>query len=146
MNITESVVKEKQGTSLGRACCGKRCTQGKVDDQWQSVKLVNTEFKDWNCMVDWYFLHIDQTLQQVFHHQTCQALRGNKRGALGYLSDSEILLSELSRLLEQTSVPPIICPNQRCGCGMCVPKARDYPDFKVMWEDLTNVPIQEIHP
>jgi hypothetical protein len=47
-------------------------------------------------------------------------------------------------LMLEKPVAPIVCPNQRCGCGMCVPKARDMSDFKVMWAQLTSVPIQEI--
>ena len=93
-------------------------------------------------MVDWFFLHIDQHTGLVYHHQTCQALHNHSRGALGHLVEREQMLSDLRTRLENPS--PIICPNQRCGCGMCVPKARDAEVFKILWKDLTDVPTQEI--
>ena len=103
----------------------------------KEVKLVNTNFKDWSCTVDWYFLHIDQHTGSVYHHQTCQALHDGKRGAIGYLSDSDKLLTELStRLLNPQ---PIICPNQKCGCGMCVPKAESKEDFNDMWKSIVRI-------
>ncbi len=143
MNITAEIAEAKKGNKVGRTCCGGRCLTAKVDNEWQPVKLVNTEFKDWNCMVDWYFLHIDQEVGEVYHHQTCQALRGGKRGAIGKLADKAVLLDNLRQLLEQPSIMPVVCPNQRCGCGMCVPKAKYFEDFEQMWNNLTDVPVRE---
>ena len=134
MGLDRKANETQQGTSIGRGCCGKRCIEGKVDNEWQSVKLVNTEFKGWNCTVDWYFLHIDQHTGQVYHHQTCQALPGGRRGALGNLSESAQLIHQLKDRLIKPS--PIVCPNLRCGCGMCVPKAQDINDFNLIWNDL----------
>lgn len=131
------------GSKMGRSCCGGRCTQGKVNGEWQTVNFINTEFENWYCMVDWYFLHIDQELGTVTHHQTCQALRGKKQGMIGYLKDSDTLLSNLENMLSKP-VEPIICPNARCGCGMCVPKAQGLEDFRELWSIRANVPIQEI--
>jgi MoaA/NifB/PqqE/SkfB family radical SAM enzyme len=125
---------ENEGNTLGRTCCGGRCLQGKVDGEWQSIKLINTEFKDWKCMVDWYFLHIDQATKLVYHHQTCQATH-NGRGPLGSVADKDILIDELrQRMINPT---PIICPNNRCGCGMCVPKAKEDSDFNQIWKSYT---------
>jgi hypothetical protein len=84
-------------------------------------------------MVDWYFLHIDQHTGLVYHHQTCQALHDKKRGAIGSLSDSDQILNDLEVRLKNPV--PIICPNQRCGCGMCVPKADNLNDFNVFWKN-----------
>lgn len=142
MNLTPEIVEAKLGNKLGRECCGRRCLVGKVDNEWQPVKLVNTEFENWYCMVDWYFLCIDQEKKEIFHHQTCQALRGKKRGTLGSLDDKDKLLAELEERLSNP-VEPIICPMPRCGCGMCVPKARDLDDFKKIWYAKTDVPILE---
>lgn len=127
----------KEGTQLGRACCGGRCITGKVDDQWQDVKLVNTNFKDWHCMVDWYFLHVDQHTGLIYHHQTCQALHDGKRGPIGHLDDSEKILKDLSTRL--STPQSIICPNQKCGCGMCVPKAQDFSEFKKIADSVTDL-------
>ena len=134
MGLKGSVEEIRQGTQLGRACCGGRCLQGKVEGEWQEVKLVNTEFKDWHCMVDWYFLHIEQYTGSVYHHQTCQALPDKKRGAIGNLKDSEQLLVELEERLKNPK--PIICPNLRCGCGMCIPKAKSKEDFDQLWSSI----------
>lgn len=143
MGITAEIAEARKGNAVGRTCCGGRCLSGKVDGEWQPVKLVNTEFKDWYCMVDWYFLHIDQEVGEVYYHQTCQALRNKQKGAIGKLSDKAQLIQNLKTLLEQPSIDPIVCPNRRCGCGMCVPKAQGMKDFKVIWASLTDAPIQE---
>lgn len=132
LGITQTTHTASEGTQLGRSCCGGRCLTAKVDSQWQPVKLINTEFKGWSCMVDWYFMHIDQGLGTVYHHQTCQALHNGQRGPVGYLKDSEKLLLELQDRLANPK--PIICPNQRCGCGMCIPKAETQEDFAVLWK------------
>lgn len=131
LGIEDQTDGRSQGTELGRGCCGGRCLKGKVNDQWQDINIVDTNFKDWYCMVDWYFLHVDQHTKLVYHHQTCQALHNKQRGALGTLDDSTTLLQDLKKRLENPT--PIICPNQRCGCGMCVPKAKNQEDFNDIW-------------
>lgn len=125
-----------EGTALGRACCGGRCLTGKVDGVWQPVKLVNTEFKNWSCMVDWFFMHIDQHTGLVYHHQTCKALHGKKRGAIGSIDDADRMLEELKGRLNADVIEHIVCPNQRCGCGMCIPKARGPEDFDAIWKAI----------
>jgi len=132
----------QEGTNVGRACCGGRCTQGLVNEKWQDVKLVNTFFKDWYCMINWFFLHIDQQSGNIFHHQTCKATFEGI-GPIGHISDPTSLLKKTYDLLSQESIKPIVCPNQRCGCGMCAPKAKNLTDFKVLWNNSVNVPIQE---
>jgi MoaA/NifB/PqqE/SkfB family radical SAM enzyme len=115
----------KQGTKLGRNCCGGRCVQGKVNNQWQEVKLVDTNFKDWYCSVNKYFLHIDHETETVYHHQTCQAKFDNQRGSIGSLKDTASILD----YVKQNKNNIIVCPNQRCGCGMCVPKSKEYDEY-----------------
>lgn len=124
------------GQSLGRSCCGGRCLQGKVDGEWKDVGLINTEFKNWQCMVDWYFLHIDQHTGLIHHHQTCKALHDNQRGSLGSINESEKLIQELKLRLKNPV--PIVCPNDRCGCGMCVPKAKNKEDFDILWNSVVR--------
>jgi MoaA/NifB/PqqE/SkfB family radical SAM enzyme len=137
--IKNAPSESSEGTNLGRACCGGRCLTGKVDGQWQPIKLVNTEFKDWSCMVDWYFLHIDQHTGLVYHHQTCQATHTGNRGAIGNIAESHQMLAELDEQFKNPTA--IVCPNQRCGCGMCIPKARDQKDFVRMWNELTDLSL-----
>jgi hypothetical protein len=124
-----------EGNQIGRACCGGRCLEGKVDGEWQTIKLVNTNFEKWNCLVDWYFLYVDQETNLVYHHQTCQALYDEKRGPIGNLDDSAQLLEDLKlRLGDKDKF--IVCPNKRCGCGMCIPKAKDFNDFIKIKESI----------
>jgi hypothetical protein len=82
-------------------------------------------------MVDWYFLHIDQHTGNVYHHQTCQALHNGGKGPVGNLTDTEKMINELRSRIANPS--PIICPNQRCGCGMCIPKAQTEEDYKILF-------------
>lgn len=117
-----------QGNQIGRACCGGRCVEAKVEGDWQPIKLINTNFENWNCLVDWYFLYVDQETNLVYHHQSCRALYDGQKGPIGNLDDSSKLLDDLKLRLEDKD-KFIVCPNKRCGCGMCVPKAKDYKDF-----------------
>ena len=130
-----------EGTNVGRACCGGRCTEGLVNNEWQEVKLVNNWFKDWYCTVNWYFLHIDQMSGNVYHHQTCQATFDG-RGPIGTLNNSALILNQVKDMLSKP-VKPIVCPNQRCGCGMCVPKAKELSDFKQLWKATTVLALSE---
>lgn len=139
MNFKGTAQQIREGMQLGRACCGSRCLSGKVEEKWQDVKLVDTNFKDWHCMVDWYFLHIDQHTGLIYHHQTCQALLDKKRGSLGHVSDRVSLLENLKNRLNQNIVEHIVCPNNRCGCGMCVPKAKEFSDFEMIAESVTDL-------
>lgn len=125
-----------EGNQLGRKCCCNLSMEGKVDGDWQPVKFINTNFENWYCSVDWFFLYIDQDMDEVYHHQTCKALYDKTRGAVGRLSESQRLVDELKLRLSQPEIKPIICPNPRCGCGMCVPKARDEQDFKTIMTDI----------
>ena len=140
MGETRKASVATEGTNIGRTCCGGRCTQGKVDGEWQEVKLVNNWFKDWYCTVNWYFLHIDQHGGNVFHHQTCQATHTG-RGPIGTLSNTQLILDNVSAMLSQPTIAPIVCPNQRCGCGMCVPKAKGFDDFKQLWTATTTLQL-----
>lgn len=120
----------KDGTDIGRTCCGNRCLEGCVDGQWQPINLIKTEFENWYCSVNKYFLHIDNETKLVYHHQTCQALYDKKRGAVGSLDNIEQMLDEARINLKQDKI--IVCPNKRCGCGMCVPKSKDLEVFNAI--------------
>lgn len=134
MSATNESCSYKSGDELGRSCCGGRCISGLVNNSWQDVNLIDTHFKDWFCTIDWYFLHIEQHTGLVYHHQTCQALHDNKRGSLGHLSQSKKLLDDLSK--KMLTPKPIVCPNNICGCGMCVPKAESASVFQELWNNI----------
>ena len=125
MNSPVLSAEKREGTELGRNCCGGRCMEGKVDNVWQPINLIDTNFKDWYCSVNKYFLHIDNETELVYHHQTCQAKFEKGRGSIGSLKDTESIYS----YVEQNKDNTIICPNSRCGCGMCVPKAQDKNEY-----------------
>lgn len=116
------------GDEFGRGCCGGRCIEGLVDNVWQPISIVDTYFKDWYCSVNWYFLHIEQHSGLVYHHQTCQAKFGGEKGPIGELSNTQQILNTAFKNINQNKI--IVCPNDRCGCGMCVPKAKSIDVFK----------------
>lgn len=132
--ITDKPKSTETGTNVGRQCCGSRTLCGKVDNSWQPVNVINTEFKGWSCSVDYYFLHIDQETEEIYHHQTCKAKHGNTVGPIGSLSDTESVLNDLRNRLIVNE--PIICPNNRCGCGMCVPKAQTLEEYKEIFNEV----------
>lgn len=113
------------GPKDSRGCCGGRCIEGKINGEWKKVSFINTNFKDWYCSVDKYFLHIEQHTGNVYHHQTCQALHNGQRGPIGNLKDTDKILM----YKKENKNKIIVCPNERCGCGMCVPKSKNLEDF-----------------
>lgn len=138
VGITQQPSCNVEGNQIGRACCGKRSLEGKVDGEWQSIKFINTNFKNWHCMVDRFFLYIDQETKQVYHHQTCKALHDQKTGSLGSLDDADQLIEDLKDRLAKDIT--IICPNNRCGCGMCVPKSQSIEDFNELKQRILVTP------
>ena len=116
---------EKQlGATIGRPCCGSRtmCLSSQGVDR-KSKFVDYREFKGWFCSVNWFFLHIEQQTDSVFHHQTCQARFDKTRGPIGKLSDGDKILEELENHLKNETMPTIVCPKQTCGCGLCAPKS-----------------------
>lgn len=123
---TDIVEKIAEGYELPRGCCGARSIQGSCNGCWQNVEAVNTNFKDWYCAVNRYFLHIDQHTEKVYHHQTCQTSFSGRKGPIGRLSNPDGILNYAYENRDRI----IRCPHNRCGCGMCVPKARSLGVFQ----------------
>jgi MoaA/NifB/PqqE/SkfB family radical SAM enzyme len=116
----------KIGIDEGRPCCGSRvmCTVNKK--KRELTRFINrTNFKDWYCSVNWFFLHIQQEAQLVFHHQSCQARFDHRRGPIGPLRKSDKIIADLKQKLETGTLDLIKCPNTFCGCGICTPKSSD---------------------
>ena len=112
------------GLKIGRPCCGSRTMCLSNNGEERKSKFVDfREFKGWHCSVNWFFMHIEQQTDSVFHHQTCQAQFGQTRGPIGKLSKGDKILAELKERLESGKMPTIICPKHTCGCGLCAPKA-----------------------
>lgn len=113
------------GSSIGRPCCGMREMCLSNGDQSRKSTFVDfREFKGWHCSVNWFFLHIEQQTDQVFHHQTCQARFDGTRGSIGKLSEGKTIIKNLKRDILNNSMPVIVCPKQTCGCGLCAPKSK----------------------
>jgi hypothetical protein len=80
-------------------------------------------------------MHIEEHTRNVYHHQTCQATFTG-RGTIGSLDNIELLLKNTENYLKNPK--PITCPNNRCGCGMCVPKAQKFIDYIPILNNLTQ--------
>ena len=126
--------KKELALKIGRPCCGSRTmclsTSCEPDSDRKSKFVDFREFKGWHCSVNWFFMHIEQQTDSVFHHQTCQAQFGGTRGPIGKLSEGDKILAELKARLESESMPTIICPKQTCGCGLCAPKSSNKESYQ----------------
>lgn len=110
---------------IGRPCCGGRSMQVTDNSGTQVVKfLKNRQFENWHCSVNWFFLHLEQQNDLVYHHQTCQATFDG-RGPIGKISEGDKIVERLEQQLNSGDMPIIVCPNTFCGCGLCTPKSND---------------------
>jgi MoaA/NifB/PqqE/SkfB family radical SAM enzyme len=115
---------------LHRPCCGGRSFKICNGDTEEITKSVNyRNFKGWSCAVNWYFLHIDQQNELIYHHQTCQAKLDSTRGSIGKTSEWESVITDLRDRLVSKQMPIIQCPNDLCGCGLCIPKSKERHDL-----------------
>jgi MoaA/NifB/PqqE/SkfB family radical SAM enzyme len=121
---------------MGRGCCGNIDLDVKTDGNWDKTRfLSNTNFKGWKCLVNWYFLHIEQENDLIYHHQTCRTNLDSEVGPIGTISEREKLLDRLRKeMYINKGLPYITCPNDHCGCGICAPKAKNMDDAVVIWK------------
>ena len=118
------------GNNIGRPCCGSRDMMlYNGTDSRRSNFVDFREFKGWNCSVNWFFLHLEQQTDSIYHHQTCQARFDGTRGPIGKISEGHKLIEELKVKLESGTMPTIVCPKQTCGCGLCAPKSMNQDRF-----------------
>lgn len=123
--------KKELGLKIGRPCCGSRTMCLSKDGEERKSKFVDfREFKGWYCSVNWFFMHIEQQTDSVFHHQTCQAQFGGTRGPIGNLSEGDKILADLEEKLKSETMPTIVCPKHTCGCGLCAPKSMHKENYK----------------
>jgi hypothetical protein len=135
--------KKELALKIGRPCCGSRTmclsTSCETDSERKSKFVDFREFKGWHCSVNWFFMHIEQQTDSVFHHQTCQAQFGGTRGPIGKLSEGDKILANLKAQLESESMPTVICPKHTCGCGLCAPKSKYKESYqKVLFNHVDN--------
>lgn len=136
---------------MGRMCCGGRCmTVGNSGEQKDVMFIEQSDFYDWNCMINWFFLHIEEDNDAVYHHQTCRAkfedappvknphkyFKDKTRvGMICNLSSTDEYLSWLeNKIKNEGRLPTMVCPNRHCGCGICVPKAKN----KAVFDDIKS--------
>lgn len=134
---SDTASKTKHGSAAGRACCGGRNfkeifdnPEGTFDNEWLSrqpdqKRLEWRRFKGWSCLVNLFFLHIQQEEKQVFYHQTCQAREDGTRGPIGSTDQVEELISFLESKFKKNNFQPVLCPNEICNCGLCITKSKD---------------------
>ena len=116
---------KKLGASIGRPCCGARTMCLSAGDKSRESTFVDfRDFKGWHCSVNWFFLHLEQQTDSVFHHQTCQARFDGTRGPIGKISEGYKIIKDLKDKIKNKSMPTIICPKQTCSCGLCAPKSK----------------------
>ena len=153
---TVKLKKDVEGVArkMGRMCCGGRCMTVKSDDgnaERDTMFIEQSNFEGWNCMVNWFFLHIEEDRDAVYHHQTCRAkipgaptfdfpklaaypkLLQENTGPICTISDGDRYIDWLEKRFEK-DIPTMVCPNKHCGCGICVPKARTDADFDSLVE------------
>ena len=124
---------KKAGYAIGRPCCGSRemCLSANGDDR-KSTFVDFRNFKGWHCSVNWFFLHLEQQTDTVWHHQTCQARFDQTRGPIGKISEGKKIIADLKQKLETKTMPTVICPKHTCGCGLCAPKSA----YKDRYQDV----------
>ena len=116
------------GQSIGRPCCGGRKLEltNTNGDIIESSFIQDNNFNNWNCMINWYFLYIHQELGEIWHHQTCQVNMNNEIDSISSISNFGKYIENLSKTVEETNaIPYITCPKTYCGCGLCIPKAKE---------------------
>ena len=131
-NIIPAVnVGQKEGWAIGRPCCGSRemCLSDK-DKERKATFVDFRNFKGWHCSVNWFFLHLEQQTDSVYHHQTCQATFDQTRGPIGKISEGNKIIESLKQKLESKNMPSVVCPKHTCGCGLCAPKSVHLDNYK----------------
>jgi len=125
--------------TIGRPCCNGKCLRIKTDDEWKtSFRVPSTNFKGWNCMINWDFLFINSELDGVWHHQTCQVNLDGQIGPIGKASEFDKIVTSLREKLRSGTMPVIKCPKTHCGCGLCSPKALGEQDAKEIFMSRTK--------
>lgn len=125
---------KKAGYDLGRPCCGGRdmCLSSKGVSSTNTF-VAQRNFRGWYCSVNWFFVHIEQQTDKVFHHQTCQARFNNSRGSIGKISESDKILDQLKHNLSSNNMPTIRCTAKMCGCGICTPKSSTKENYQTVF-------------
>ena len=134
--------KKKLGLVEGRPCCGSREMCLSSNGVSRNATFADLrEFKGWQCSVNWFFLHLEQQTDSVFHHQTCQAKFDGTRGPIGKISDGKNIIANLKKMMETKTLPTITCPRHVCGCGLCAPKSKYKENYLEVIKNHINTEV-----
>ena len=84
-------------------------------------------------MINWYFLYIHQEIDKIWHHQTCQVNLEGKVAPICSIQKFNEYCDGLQEKFNGNSIPFIRCPKTYCGCGLCVPKAKNNDMAKTLF-------------
>ena len=135
---------KKTRKSQGRMCCGGRdfcLTTSDEPEGKLSTYVDNTNFFGYSCLVNHYFLYINQESRDIYHHQTCMVNLDNDVAPIGNLDESDKILERLQGYVAEKKMPVITCPKTFCGCGMCVDKMDSSYDIKEHNFGITKVDL-----
>ena len=147
----------KAPQDMGRMCCGGRCMKVKDKGETRDTMFIpQTNFEGWKCLINWFFLHIEEDKDAIYHHQTCMARFPEyenapnqvkftqynfppERGPICSISNCDDYLNWLENRMMTKTLPVITCPNTFCGCGICVPKSNNQADFDEILKKYTTI-------
>lgn len=125
-------------SDTGRACCGGRsmCENGNQKDR--QFFVLDNKFSGWSCSVNWFFLYVKQVNGEIFVNRDCKMRFDGTVGSIGTLKDAQSIVNELRHLLENKSMPTIVCAKSKCHCGLCAPKASNPDSYHLMFKKYTQ--------
>lgn len=126
-------------SSVGRACCGGRSMCANKNLKEPLFYVLDNNFKNWHCSVNWFFLFIKQHNRKIYTNKDCKMNFDGEIAPIGHLDQSQLLLNETRKNLENNNMPVIECKKDRCVCGLCAPKALTRSDF----DDIMNKHITQ---
>lgn len=116
--------------SAGYPCCSEKDLCVNLDRKNTVTHIPRTNFKEWYCSVNWEFLYIKQHERNVYHNTACLVNYENQVAPIGSLDQTDKMLLDMQTRIQTKSVPVIRCPKDRCGCGICAPKAETKESFE----------------
>lgn len=135
---------KRDGWAIGRPCCGSREMCLSANGKERKGTFVDfRNFKGWYCSVNWFFLHLEQQTDSVYHHQTCQAKFDQTRGPIGKISEGKKIIVDLKEKLQNKIMPTIICPKHTCGCGLCAPKSAYHKNYETVLSNHVDMTVFE---
>ena len=126
----------KEGTNqtevvevIGRACCGGRLMSMDEDLKHSVFYIPNNVFTGWYCSVNWFFLYIKQHTKEVFTNKDCRMNFDGTVSPLGSLDNTDSIINFTKKMMDDKSMPAIVCAKDHCWCGLCAPKAEKKEDL-----------------